>query len=373
MPPLRQLVDLGAVRDRIARNRRDMLRVGLQTAVAAALTYATMRAFGRTENLSWAVIAALFTVGLSVDASLVSGLGRIAGAFLGVGVGLLVVWGVPAPLIVGLALASALANMIATLWPSFNYTAVTAAVVALDPVPDAGDAMQRAGAIMAGSLIGAAVTLTVWPSFGRRRAAEALRSALATCEALLARVLEDVRHTDRAERDAMHARFLADLETVHGHLAETYIAPRLPSGVPLREAAAAVESLWHTIVILDRVLSDERAELGPAVIARAAPPIARVQATARPVLARLVEDLEAGDDARPPPTGALLAAIDAARRRARRLRATTAPREGPRARRLHALIFALDEIERRMLQLVRVLLPEAGDPPGSPPGTGEAR
>jgi hypothetical protein len=331
-------------------NRRDMTRVALQTAVAAAAAYLAYGAVGQREHLSWAVIAALFTISVNTDEAVVQGLGRIAGAFLGVGLGFAVGWALPAPVVLSLALATALANMAAAVWPSLRYAAMMAAIVALQPGTEAGQPLATAGAVLFGTLIGVVATLVVWPSFGRHRASETLREALRDCEELLRLVVESVGATDRRMRDAVHGRFLGRLETMHGQLGASYLLPpSLRSGAALREAAVALEGLWHSIVILDRVVGSERHIIAVDAVERLEPDIRAVQEAARRVLSDLGADLDRGPSPEPD-VSALTDAVATARETALGLDVGTATG-------LHALVFALDEIEARTLQLVRVLRP----------------
>jgi uncharacterized membrane protein YccC len=336
--------------DQVRSNRRDSLRVGLQTAVAAASTYGVIHAVGLDEHLSWAVIASLFTISVSADSSVMQGLGRIAGAFLGVALGLATGM-LGGPVVIGLALAAAAANMVASVWPNLRYAAVTAAIVALEPSPDAIDATIRAGAILLGTALGVLVTFVVWPRFGRQRVADTLRAALGDCETLLRLIVQGVETDEREERDATHARFLSRLERLHGQVGETYFSPRLPSGAPLRRAAIALENLWHALVILDRAISDERTVIGPDVLRDLRPAIRRVQEVSLSVIRDLGASI-GSDDAPAPSTDLLCAAIAEAR-----ARADDCCGDAQRALGVHAVVFALDELDERLVQLVQVLRP----------------
>lgn len=338
---------------RVKENRRDSLRVGLQTAVAAMATYGAISWLGLDQHLSWAVIASLFAISVSADSSILKGLGRIAGAFLGVALGLGAgLTGLH--VVVALALATAAANMVASVWPNVRYAAVTAAIVALDPNPDALGATVRAGAILMGTAIGVATTFVVWPRFGRERVALTVRAALADCETLLRLIEKGVETDKRNERDATHARFLGRLETLHGQVGETYIAPRLRSGAPLREAAVSLENLWHGLVILDRAISDHRGSVEADTLGELRPAIRRVQEAARSVIGKLRTAI--ADEGTPAPsTEELRYAIESAREIAEPFCSG-----GRQARGVNAVVFALDELEWRTVQLVGALKPEPG-------------
>lgn len=333
---------------RVRQNRRDSLRVALQTAVAGAATYVAITNAGLDQHLSWAVISSLFAISVSADSSVLQGLGRVVGAFLGVGLGLGVGL-MDVHVVVGLAIATAAANMVASVWPNLRYAAVTAAIVALDPNPDAFGATVRATAILMGTAIGVATTFVVWPRFGRERVAFTLRAALEDCETLLRLIENGVETDERDERDATHARFFGRLETLNGQVGQTYIAPRLRNGAPLRQAAVSLEDLWHGLIILDRAISDQRSVIGADALRELRPGIQRVQEAARATIGELRAVID-DKDAPAPSTARLCEAIRSARDAAEPFGGET-----QQARGIHAVLFALDELERRILQLVRVL------------------
>src|SRR5690554_7253707 len=97
-------------------SRRRVLRIGLQTIAATAVVY-VITATLAPQHLSWAVISALFTIGLSADATFHSAIGRSFGAILGAGLGLLVTGPFESPVIIALLIGTAAANMIAAVWP----------------------------------------------------------------------------------------------------------------------------------------------------------------------------------------------------------------------------------------------------------------
>ncbi len=241
---------LQTVRDR----RRDLTRVGIQTVAATSISYLAVKNFGSGDG-SWAVIAALFTIGLSADATYYNAVGRIVGTLLGISLGLAAGLLAPGGVLLGLLAAVVMANLVATIWPSVRYAAVTAAIVAVDPTPSVAEAMPLIGSILCGTLAAAAMGFVLWPSFGRNRSAQKLQAAIEDCCALLRQISDGA---DRAERNGLHARFLGHLEACHAEIASTRFEPTLPNGAGLRDAANAVESLWHSLVILDRAASDRQ-------------------------------------------------------------------------------------------------------------------
>lgn len=337
----------------VSANRRDALRVAVQTVAATAATFMLMSWSG-LPHMSWAVLSALFTIQLSADASLHAALGRLGGSLLGVAVGLAVVSlvGGQGEILVRLVVAAAVANAVATVWPSLRYASVTAAIVALHHDPDLDDSLQIALAVTLGAMMGTVAALLAWPDFGRDRAARTLQRMLLDCRALLELAVEEPDDDGERKQDAVHARFLRNLEAARSQAAGIWFRPRLRSGVRLGDALLAAESLWHGLVILDRVVSGERDHIGPETLDRLRPAIREVQRSACRFVDEAANALQQSGAQRPE-SEELRNAVQGARDRALKLSFARNPRRRDEERSvgLHALIFALDEVERRLIQI----------------------
>ncbi len=340
-----------SLHDEVAKNRHDIGRIAAQTAVATAATYGVMTGFGLPYT-SWAVIAALFTIGLSVDTSYRNAVGRIAGASLGVVLGLAAAWAVSEPVIIGLVIAATIANAVAVPWPRLRYAAVTAAIVALQPLPEPAPALQQVGAIMIGTLVGAGTALLILPVFGRDRVAVLIRQALTDCSELLGLIDSGVGNEAGRRRDAVHARLLARLETARA--AEAQFSPRLANGMPLRQAITAVESLWQAIVILDRTLRSPFGALGSDPVDRFPPTIGAAFGSACGFLDHINAAIR-HRSVETPETRELRRAMGAAAATASDL--ADGAEEPGRIKTLHTLAFAIAETERSLLQVARVVEP----------------
>lgn len=165
---------------------RDVARVALQTAVAAGATALVVRWLD-IDEISFAVISALFTIRFNSDSTLRSGANRIVSAVIGTAIGLAVVFLYPGEYyaLVGLVVSAALASVVTTLRPQFDYAVVPAAIIAVDLGADLESVFEQASAIMIGAVIGVATTLVVWPETGRARALRFLADALDDCRRLL--------------------------------------------------------------------------------------------------------------------------------------------------------------------------------------------
>ena len=145
----------GLIRDllrQVIGNGRQIARITFQTAVAVTATYILLT-WMNARFLSWGIISALFTIGVSADATYYNALGRIFGALIGAAIGLVAALSA-GPMILGLVISTALANVIAAVWPSLRYAAVTAAIVALESDPELGSVFDRVSVILIGTAAG---------------------------------------------------------------------------------------------------------------------------------------------------------------------------------------------------------------------------
>lgn len=341
---------------------RDVARVALQTAVAAAATALVVRAIGLDE-VSFAVISALFTIRFNSDSTLRSGANRIVSALVGTLIGLAVVLAYPGAYhaLGGLVIACALASVVTTLRPRYDYTVVPAAIIALDLGADVGEALEQALAIMIGALIGVAATLVVWPETGRARALRFLADALDDCRRLLEAGFKGLVGADGESGRAVAADFTRHIAYARQVAGETRYKPRLSSGRSLVDAVAAVERLWNTLVILDRIGEERIDDFSGDDVARVHDRLADLSAATSEHLSRLV-DFMASRTQTPPDFGAIvreIAEVEEAMEAPPRFAQADALDESGRA--ILALRFALDEL-RRVLGELAALVEAERDP-----------
>ncbi|WP_322889451.1 FUSC family protein [Yoonia sp. 76] len=346
---------LRAVTSHLPRPRRELLRIGLQTAAATLATYLLIAGIDALD-LSWAIISALLTIGMSADLSYTNAVNRTAGACLGAVIGLLLGLLIGGAAIYALLVAVILANMIATIWPSLQYGAVTAAIVALEPDPELAAAVSRTGAIVAGTVIGAVASFLVWPVRGRDRVEIALLDTLGDCKDLLTLIDQGVSTDEHEDRDAVHRRFLQHLEIARSRVDEARGSSALRTGTGLRSAVRGVESLWHALVILDRAVTAERGDISDSALKSLAPAVDAVQDSAKRQIDSIIAAMKGLHGAARVPDD-LRDAVAQARDHAAGLASRNATDWPHQARALHAVIFGLNETERQMDQLRRRLAP----------------
>ncbi|HSP25697.1 MAG TPA: FUSC family protein [Saliniramus sp.] len=323
-------------------SRRDVARISLQTLVASGVTYALLTWLG-WPHVSWAVISAIFVIQLNSDTSIISGLGRIAGTVMGTMFGLAATQILPGDdgAFLRVAITTALASGIATIWPNLRYGAVAAAAIAVQSHPEFADAIGQAVAISVGAVLGTAATILVWPELGRNRVLRMLEFALHDCSEYLGHVLAESGGVGKETRQAIHGNFVDHMATARSVLKDTRIRNRLKSGPPLRDLVGAVDRLWYGLSLLDRAIGHEEIDLRDEERGYLKGHVTEVQREARAFIETLVTYLQ--DDKPLPQSDAVQRAIrkaqDAAEANLRE--AQESERHG---RTIRVLLFALEEM-----------------------------
>lgn len=330
---------------------RDAVRIAGQSLAASVATYGVMLWLGLPQ-LAWGVIVALFTIRGSVDGTIGAALYRSIAAVLGVGTGLALVFLLPGyelmPLRIGLV--GALTNGFASLRPQYDYAAAGGAVVALQPTADLDGAIGTALAICIGGGIGVAATLLVWPEMGRSRALRSLATALRSCGELADLSLGDLEGARDSERMPMQRQALRHLQAAQEASEAVRFRLRRGNGVTARQIAETAERLWHSLIIVERVVSEDRSQLDPDDLEAIRPALSRIHWALGELLPHLADGLEKGL-----PDHGLQESWDAFRDALRDARRALAERglgrdnDGERA--VQALLFGLDQIRKVLAEL----------------------
>ncbi len=244
---------------------RDPIRLGLQSAIGGIAAYLICQWVGLNQaSWSWGVISALFVAHQNIDATAVAAAGRIGAALLGTVVGLATVlaFGGEDLTLLRLAVAAILLNGIATALPNFRFGVVAAVIIALEPDPEIlGGAIDRAAAILIGSVTGAAGAFLVWPESAAKRAMRPIRAAIGECRNLLTAEVEVLTGEGERELDPIHRRFLDNIRTAR-ELTDGMRLHRTAENMPVEALVPAVLQLWHTLIILDRLRERQGDPLG---------------------------------------------------------------------------------------------------------------
>lgn len=244
--------------------KRDAVRIAGQSLVASVATYGVMLLLALPQ-LAWAVIVALFTIRASVDGAVGAALHRSLAAGLGVATGLALVFLLPGyelmPLRIGLV--AAVTNGFASLRPQYDYAAAGGAVVALQPTADLDGAVGTALAVCIGGLTGVCASLLVWPELGRSRALRLLATALRSCGDLADLSLGDLEGERDDERRPLQRRTLRQLHAAQEAVAAVRFRPGVGNGATVGQVAETAERLWHSLIIVERAVSEDRSQLDP--------------------------------------------------------------------------------------------------------------
>lgn len=330
--------------------RRDAARIAVQAIAASAAIYLVM-AWAGLPDLSWAVISGLYVMQLNFDSTLGTAAGRLAGTVLGTGFGLLLVHiaGGGELTLLRLAIAAAAMNAVGALWPSLRYGVVPAAVLALEQQPGmTTEALQLALAVFIGTVLGALTAVLVWPELGRRRALRRLVGALEACRGLVETSLAEVLEPRERRISTLHSRFLDNLQSARSVAAETRLWPRLQGGASLSDIAHSVERLWHSLVIVDRIVHDPAMRFAPEDLSAIEPQTRKVQRSASRYLESIISLLRTGE--RSADHGELAKRLSEARAISDRL-LDGAGRRLEDERSVQALLFAFYEIANNLSEI----------------------
>jgi uncharacterized membrane protein YccC len=241
------------------RAARDVVRLALQAAVASSVTYWGASFIGM-EDRSWAVISALLVVHTSIGSTMRAGIWRAFGTVTGCGLALVSIYILPdaGSATIRLVVVSSLAAPLVYWRPPLQYALVSGPVLAITPVTQSWEsAAAITGAILLGSAVGVITAWIVWPQSSKAQALRCLRAALIACRCLWETLLRDLNKREMRPYGSYHRQITNELNTLREHAREC-----LPRDARLLgHSADALERLWHSIVIIERVCGDERANL----------------------------------------------------------------------------------------------------------------
>lgn len=230
---------------------RDAIRLSLQSAVAAALTFSVMQSLGLNEKFV-GVLSAALVVQPSLGTALGAGGERFIATLVGCIVGILCMFMLPD----GYGTAGALAismlvmNGIAAFRPEWRYGVVAAVALALGSDADViQTALERSIAIGAGVVMGILVSLIVWPERSVTRAGMHIQHALRAAADLLESRVSRTNGEETEDDDEAGRRFLKELSSAR----ETTRQIRIADNETLKKKIDAVERFQHGITVLDRI------------------------------------------------------------------------------------------------------------------------
>lgn len=236
--------------------RRDALRHGAQSALAAVATYGLMRLLDLGE-VYIAILSAVLILQPSIGGTMGAALSRlqatVVGSLLGLACLILLpeAWGTTAALAVSMLVVGGAAG----LRSDWTYGAVAAVAIALAPSGDALDTTGARGlAIVLGAGVGVLVSLLVWPDRAESRFERHFRTALKATATRLTDAVEATLHEGRPAAPPDH------VSAYHGavqNAQEAIDAAKLVDREGMRRRLDALRLLYNSIIILDRAAEAE--------------------------------------------------------------------------------------------------------------------
>jgi len=230
---------------------RDAFRLGLQSAVAAALCFIIFGMIGSDEEFV-GVLSAVLIVQPSIGRTVSAGWERLLATLVGSAVGLLCLFLLPNGYGVAIALAIVMfvMNFISGFRANWRYGVVAAVALALaDTTGNYDIAKARAIAIGIGILIGIGVSLIVWPESSAKRGFRHRKAALNAAAERFGWAMKDEADSD--EEDGARRRFHTALSDGR----EVTRAAKAGDTERLNNTFDAIEELYNSIIVIDRVES----------------------------------------------------------------------------------------------------------------------
>lgn len=261
---------------------RDVARLALQSATAAAASYLLLRALGLPEVFV-GVISAVLIVKPSLGSTMGSGMQRVFATLVGCVIGVATMWAIPYGYSTALALAISMLvmNAIAGFKREWRYGVVAAVALSLGAEADLVQAAtDRALSIGIGAAVGILTSITVWPDHATSRAHRRLAAAML----VLFRALRDGGNDD-ADRHwiADYRAAIADVNTLIANIRVAENGDLARQRDALEQLAVAVTLFTH-VVHADPLHRDDAEEckvLLGAIRDAAGNSAARIEATIR--------------------------------------------------------------------------------------------
>ncbi|GGK18878.1 FUSC family protein [Salinarimonas ramus] len=342
---------------------RDLARVGLQTGAAVTLVYFVMRWYG-IDHLSWAIISALFSIRLASDSTVSVGVTRVTAALIGTALGLASVFVFDSllpgswPVLAAVLVASVAANLMTTLWPSLNYIAVAAAIVAVNADAEIVEALERALAIMIGSTGAAIASFVVWPESARSRAIRNIAYALEDCRRLVEASLGGLSGADAEDTRQIDGDFQRHIGTARAIAGDARFRKGLAGGHSLAEGLIAIERLWHATIVLDRAAEERREGLRREERGLSLR-IDRIRQEVADYLASVVAHLrQDGHEETPPNEDSVVQCLCEAEDALRHTKSETSlTDDADHERAVSALRFGIDEVRKNIIEIAELIAP----------------
>lgn len=231
---------------------RDAIRLGIQTAIAAATLYAIMEALTLPEKFV-GVLSAVLVIETSVGASIGNSGSRFLATISGCVIGLASLYIMPTGygVIGGLIISMFVMNGISVFKPSWRYGVVAAVALAINQNADNMTvALDRSLAIGLGVVVGTIASVIIWPEKSSTRAWRNLRIATGTIADYLDQAIgESVSEDEDTDFSEFANKYSTHISSARSLAAEIKIADKQK----LLDAIDVTEKLYHSVVMIQRI------------------------------------------------------------------------------------------------------------------------
>lgn len=229
----------------------DAIRLALQSAVAASLTYFLMDYFKMPEKFL-GVLSAVFIVAPSIGHTVNSAQTRLLATIIGSAIGFGLITLMPGSLgkLISLFIVMFIMNGVSGFKPEWRYGVVAALAITLSANGDTLDmTVERLLSILVGVIIGVVVSLLVWPDKAENRANRHLLKALAAVSDRFENALENTKRKDNDDSEEIIGNFNDSINKA----AESAKAIRFADRNHIQEQIENTKKLYNSLLIIHRV------------------------------------------------------------------------------------------------------------------------
>lgn len=247
-------------RKSLVENRKDALRLALQSASAALVTYIVI-SYLRPGQAFLAILSAVLIIGFNVGGTMHAAKNRTLATLLGCVLGILSVWLMPHGwgTSVAIVITMFILNAIAAVKQEWRYGVVAAISIALGSDENALEiSIDRLIAIGTGALIGVVAALVIMPEKAEDRARRYMKNAIRKIGERFSIVIENTRAEEVKSTKESQKQIQNNLNNAR----ETAGQIQFYDSKVLWKCIDALERIYNSVVMLDRVATESNTEIG---------------------------------------------------------------------------------------------------------------
>ena len=241
-------------------NRKDVLRLALQSASAAVVTYGVI-SYLRPGQEFLAILSSVLIIGFNVGGTMHAAKNRTLATLLGCVLGILSVWLMPYGwgTSVAIVITMLIMNAIAAVKQEWRYGVVAAISIALGSEENALEiSMDRIIAIGTGALIGVVAALVIMPEKAEDRARKYMKNAIRYIGDRFSIVIENTRAEEGKSTKESQKQIQKNLSNAR----ETASQVQFYDSKIIWKCIDALERIYTSVVMMDRVAAQSNTEIG---------------------------------------------------------------------------------------------------------------